>query len=54
MLTFAMEEIAQVMGDITNVQIRVEADVKEYFIDETRFGNKKNIVSIEMSNNENA
>lgn len=35
-----MSEISQVMGDITNVVIRVEADVKEYFIDETRFGTR--------------
>lgn len=38
-----MEEISQVMGDITNVVIRVEADVKEYFIDETRFGMRNHV-----------
>lgn len=37
-LEFEMQEISQVMGDITNVVIRVEAEVLEYFIDETRFG----------------
>lgn len=36
-----MEEISQVMGDITNVVVRCEAEVKEYFIDETRFGMSK-------------
>ncbi|ODM98684.1 hypothetical protein Ocin01_07992 [Orchesella cincta] len=58
-LTFDMQEITQIMGDPTNVAIRVEADVLEYFIDETRFGifskTKNKCIqdySIQMSNSD--
>lgn len=45
-----MSVIYDAIGTSSNVGIRVEAEVTEFFLDETRFGMKKETLNNELHN----
>jgi hypothetical protein len=48
-----MSVIYETLGTSSNMAIRVEADVTEFYLDETRFGRKINIYIHEIAVNVN-